>query len=1198
MKLKTFKIWLFLLPLIAVIGVVLFLQSTNNQKELEGQLIRSITATRNDAIRALDDYYAQVDSYFLRLGYSYYHEDTVMRREAKKIVSVFKRSDPSFSNLTLSRQGEESNLTLTKTGLRKKGYALQLTESQRSDFQNDSVQRGLKINKSFSSASNDQPYVDLEIPFEILLRKQQSNRQFSSLLLVDSSGNAVYPEEWKGVKVLQPKPIVSDTTGTRSGVYVEQIDFSNQRYRSYVAPLNLEGLELYAVGMFEENIFQKVGLRINFLMLATLIFFLIILVAIIPILSILNLSKGDTLSQLKVINVGISLLGLALLLGFASSFFRNLPNATETVTPTINEMASLFAKGISNQKILLATKTKDTNKIPPGENINEFLLVTSCQNDNPVHLIEKLVFAGTSIEPVDFSDTDGTKSFIDISDRAYANYFSSTNHGDEYYFGAHYSRGTGNLEAVMSKKGQVGYLNAITFGLQKIDPALNPQSGEDYISDDYRFLLFKEDGKILYKSDKIDIPISYLDEGLSGDMWTKISSLIKSNPDLKEDQSLETSLYLNGYQYSGVLRQIEREGFDQKIWMLFLVNENLTHVLSSLTSLESISLMVIYFLFLIVLMLVQRLSSQTLSEKGFKVFLYNWLKPTDQNGPKLIFLFGSMLILGGVFVGVFYGIDMNHLGFLIFCCFMAVCVSLLNYLVNVINDDTTFSNFLKGLIHEYLPVLLMAVILCILGAIAIFMFEASFIPFALIFLLSFLLAFVWAISNKQFQGYKVKGTEILPAFLCIWFIVIGFFPGYMIQSKTQLFESAIWNQTKVSENSGSPDSVKINPTFVSFEKGRRQSMNQVTDLFDGKIQAFVAPNTMNFYRTLSAGIKPNLTVNTLWVLLGIFGAGIAFSYFITTIQNSIFYRFGPRFKNQNQFLKKPFSFVSCLDSSLIESKITDAVEVDMLFDPELSQLKNIRWNSTYHIKNFHTQKDYGASLPLIQEIRQEFISKNSRLVISSGLSWKELFSLIPDNRTKVAFSEVFADFYFDFIPLKPENTPLNESLSNEDLLQKLRKRKSFYANIWSELNFDERLACYSFAMEGFFNPAQSDTLSSLNQKGVVIPKTDSSQENTAKDTWTEWQLFSPMFRKFILSHVTEKEAEEFKKFEKRFGNSSLIQISIVSFVLICFALIGIFDRNFFNEAYAYLTGSLGLLGSVYALLNRGLSGIKFGKSES
>jgi hypothetical protein len=139
------------------------------------------------------------------------------------------------------------------------------------------------------------------------------------------------------------------------------------------------------------------------------------------------------------------------------------------------------------------------------------------------------------------------------------------------------------------------------------------------------------------------------------------------------------------------------------------------------------------------------------------------------------------------------------------------------------------------------------------------------------------------------------------------------------------------------------------------------------------------------------------------------------------------------------------------------------------------------------------------------------------------------------------------------------------------------------------------MTCYSFAQEGFFNIARKDVLIELAQKGIIVPVQNFTK---IKGDWDDWELFSAVFRKYILDSSTDEEIKSFQAYEKINGNATTIQVSAISFVLICIALIGIFDKNFFNEAYAYATGSLGILGTLYTVINRGLSTFKFGKTES
>jgi hypothetical protein len=115
----------------------------------------------------------------------------------------------------------------------------------------------------------------------------------------------IYPGFFEGLQIFYPKYNLSDSLGnTISGVAVKQLIIFNELNRSYISPLPLENLNLYIIGMVKESNFKRVGLRINFDLISTLLLFLFLLVASIPLLGIINLSKGDNLTQNKVIQSG------------------------------------------------------------------------------------------------------------------------------------------------------------------------------------------------------------------------------------------------------------------------------------------------------------------------------------------------------------------------------------------------------------------------------------------------------------------------------------------------------------------------------------------------------------------------------------------------------------------------------------------------------------------------------------------------------------------------------------------------------------------------------------------------------------------------------------------------------------------------------------------------------------------------------
>ncbi|WPR75125.1 hypothetical protein [Algoriphagus sp. NG3] len=265
-----------------------------------------------------------------------------------------------------------------------------------------------------------------------------------------------------------------------------------------------------------------------------------------------------------------------------------------------------------------------------------------------------------------------------------------------------------------------------------------------------------------------------------------------------------------------------------------------------------------------------------------------------------------------------------------------------------------------------------------------------------------------------------------------------------------------------------------------------------------------------------------------------------------------------------------------------------------------------------HLQNIHCQKNQLAVIPLIQML----VDRNIAIIVSSGKSWEELFSSIKEIDDQVKYAETFAGFDFHTLPIRIRSIDATLNVKKNILLHQAENEEVMqsniaqYADIWSELNFQEKLVCYSFSSERFLNKSRKQTINELIRKGILVKAsppietglqlTEYSLENEEIEIpilWQKYEFFSRLFQTYILTHISLEEIRTFREFESKNGNSRMIQVSALSFVLICFALISLFDRTFLNEIYAYLTGTLGILGSLYALLNRGFSGFKTGKIE-
>ncbi|MFT4854781.1 MAG: hypothetical protein ACI8YP_000890 [Algoriphagus sp.] len=79
-----------------------------------------------------------------------------------------------------------------------------------------------------------------------------------------------------------------------------------------------------------------------------------------------------------------------------------------------------------------------------------------------------------------------------------------------------------------------------------------------------------------------------------------------------------------------------------------------------------------------------------------------------------------------------------------------------------------------------------------------------------------------------------------------------------------------------------------------------------------------------------------------------------------------------------------------------------------------------------------------------------------------------------------------------------------------------------------------------------FNIARKDTLIELAQKGIIAPFKNLTK---VKGDWDDWELFSAVFKKYILDSSTDEEIKSFQNFGKANGNAATIRVSAISFAL-------------------------------------------------
>lgn len=1164
MKLKAFKIWLYLLPVVAVIGVLLFVQSSNNQSELQQQHIRSIASLSKDIQLALPDYLRRVDAFLMRQAYIY-SDPNPLKDHAEQIQKIRMGFQPNVSNLRFLKKETlpKTEMSVDHTTVVVKNQPVHIPPPHDVNF----------IQAVRQSVGNKTPLfkgpipessvlvMDIEIPIRDLFEKLLANDFiFEKFYLTDSKGIVVFPDESTGTKLFEPKDLIQDSTGlTHSGITFSRIILDGNEFHAYANPINLGPNRLYFVGLYDSDYFLKVGLRINYNWLSTLLFILVMLIASIPILAVVKMGRGDNLTQGRVIQAGISLMILAVVIGFSISFTKNRPIPSSIVESNIKASRDTLLANLTPHHSLLKI-WRDPEGIIPREKTNELIQV----NSETGYVNQIMYFEKNKPEPLWITFNSGP-SFVYLKDRPYIKYFDREKKSPTY-LDSHYSRGTGLLETVIAYQDPISSksnIHAVTFSLEL----------DSVMTNSHRILLIKEDGKVIFKSKKVESSISNLSESINPDKWKEVSSLLKNNGEIQDAISLHVPLYLNGHQYQGIFRRINSMEFDKSLWQVFLVNSNIYHAFSALTSLEGVIFLSFYFVFFLLTLFAQWSTRTGSNSKGFKSFLFEWLVPNDKNKPRLIFLMLGYLIFSIVLFGILRTTPLNPFHTLAFLTFSSLNISFINLAsaqVRTIREEKKISTELLVL----LGILLFTYVL-------VPIFIRRLLPgMSVLLITSFLIIIGWSILRPKkeeipYLKYFKSSKNTLSAYLVFWFFLIGFLPGYLIQSKTQQFETTIWNRSETSN-------CELSAYLLDYEKARRNMLAALSDPFDSKIQDFVSPD-VRVLRSAWDGTETQLSSNPL-VYIGFFLLVFATYLVVRWIQNSIFFDLKPEY-GAPQVLEESANFICCINSNQIPDPEPDTIIIDLKIEtfPEGFLVEK----RSYRLINFHCVENPMALVLPISQIK----NAGRNLSIYSGSLWKNIYNGLKSDREKSIFSEVFSDFKFSVIEIKDvENGPMK---NEGEVLARLKRNKAFYSNIWSDLSFEEKLVCNSYAKEGFFNPARRDTMVDLTQKGIIVPKAYSDPEKS----WIEWRLFSPSFRQYILTHSSEEEAASFGAYEQKHGNVRTIQTAVISFVLICIALVGIFDKTFFNEAYTYLTGGLGVLGTLYSFLNQGFAGLRGPKKE-
>ncbi|WP_114751194.1 hypothetical protein [Pleomorphovibrio marinus] len=1309
MKIKEIRLWVFIFGLLSLIAVYLFFQSKSNREQLENQSLKAISLSKKSFLEAFQNYHDQLEGYFIRNFVRLVEgEDS----PAGQFVEILD-SEERFDVLELSQVSKEElkqfhhgpKLVDIKHG---KQIFIEI-DGLRVDF---SPYRGdgltprlssLLLALSESNLSREYGFLSENqteifeskhlIPLEDLMEHNQQSQFFDEIYILDSLGSVVFPASYAGLKLLETDDLENglqvnpDLSYTNKGDQHLQMQIGTVDYEGFLTPMRLAGTPLFLLGVKESSQFQRVAYRIDFNLLSLLLIALSLVFVAIPLISIFTLSEGDVLTKKRVVGLGFSLIVFMLVLGFTIAFFQNQKTGRHPFLKVNEQDGDIkkIEKAFVDEVVDLLQKLEREDvevflmdrEFP--ENLYEYLSFSTERGS--VGDVRTFIFPDRHQKPlkIDF----GSRSVVAIPNRDYVKAVAKdTTH--KAFISAQFSKASGKLEGVISSSNNAKG-KAITFAIDRLAP-------EQSIK--HRYFIFKPEGKVLLKSDKVNIPVSNLQDALGDSRWKEIKSLVENNPFPRSEDYWEVPVHVNGYGYVAILKKLDISGFDSPIWGLYLVDQHLQNTLHAFTALEALFIIFSYFLMLFMLTLFNRLATPKNTYLRAKPFDYAWYRPRIRHRNAFLFsnylLFFLILLFASAYLFLSLNFFMSLLWALIFGYHASICNYILIHGVGAGRVESKEFNFLGPAIT----------LLLIFMSLQLFFLLGSDKPLTITFSLLLLILLLGIMILCGYWVFSGRLPDLLPDFskstsltkrihfrlnkvwnfvtqlpvekrifalnFLLWIFILGFIPGYILHRHVFHQENYIWEEAMGLSDSDSRAEEEVSDFYQELinihEKVRRNYFTKITHR-DEQIHDFVSANVGAIKRSFFEGRIPldisskapsrsflGLVVDKfgripLLVALVLITLLIVF-HLLLKLSNRVFlidylFSFDRNLQPESRRHLGQY-FVVCLDSKLGKEWFLDQFKLSLqdvlLVDLSLDQFDRVNEEDkrkSVLILNFHWVKDRKTLKRAIEFLKEYLNATDRQIFIHSGKPILDVLNQM-DMEGRVWLSELTKTFLFFTVPLHFRTTGMPQSdifdyfrntysqprllkgkesvalmqlnteisyghkentlalltkaeLENEDgtvfisrekyekaILTIQRYNKTYFFNIWDALNFKERKMVYYYAAEGFINYTNRETLSQLLQKGVMV----------LSATREKLVLFTESFRNFVLLNVTQEDLKRFNREESEKGNAKTIKGAIISFVFIAFALLSYFDPGLIDQSIAYVSGAVGVLGTIYSVFQR------------
>jgi hypothetical protein len=1116
-------LWIGGMVILGLMSAYLFSQAILNREELDNQASRNILMIRDALLKSTEDLRAEIRSFSWYTFAS--HGDNKTQKQAAALQQNDRDNDKFKFSIAQNSTPEvffTDSVVISKIPLQ----SLWLEGKDASWFNamlNDTKEVHFKkIFNIPNQKDSDMTFLSTKVSYQNWLREMgEKNIFFDELVFIRENGEVLYPKKLEGLSFAEDiNKDLTDSIRGYSGKFQLQL-FSNQ-YSAYIVPLVQGNTKIWVLGLIQQGNLEKAAYKIDFTILVISVLALIILLALLPIISFLSMGKGDVLSQKKVITIGASLLMFMLVAGWTCSYFIHFGHELEK-----DEILAGAAKHHLSEKICYMLQQLEKEKID-SSNVNEIF-----QADSKGQLVKYQTLNYHTIkDSLDFS-------FYSVSHRNYYQYHQNDKKEDPLFMERIFSQTDGVPEQIISKQGKEN-VQAISFKMQY--PPLE---------DERRFLLVKKSGEVVYASSKFQIQFTQLQSVVEAEKWETFETIFNYDESYLEDNWIQP-IRINGHEYKALISPMNLGSNHEPLWYIYLVDLNNYHIQSGLAAMESFLFTSLY---LVVILLMFSLTNFLIKQKyNWKKFLFWWILYREHKAVNFkyasiaLFIFISLWFIGSLVIDSLHGSLI-----LIFSC--GIFSILLVY----------------GILY-------------------------------------------FGEKNSEYQNKKPYYF-----FFLIWFIGLGFLPGLSISDAVFEMEEKIWDESLINnvKQSVELDSLNKNCKNCDFNwyQEKRSSLFSTTILtHDKHVSRFINPHPAIYHKAASSigfdlGDETEHSFNwvTIVVLVLLLLFLLLFWHTLNFLLKKLFWLdFNVREENAlGSIIQSELNhctnlrlFLTGCDSNVSRYWIysqfrlkEDELLIIDCSDTGLEIPNPIKFigKKALLIEDVHTLDSVDEFMKSIPDIHE--LSSSIHLILSSGISWRNLVSRLSSEEAKVRFSELMNGYYFEFVPLKPQTNSIaihtqntfNEeelelyfykrgliSKNSEDpnarlLLQ--RYGKAYFYNIWAELSLEEKNVCYSYAKEGFLNYQHYDEVVELFQKGVI------SKSELAGNL----QLFSKTFRFFVLATISTRMKKEIKEYRKKNSNAGNVQWAVFSFLIVAIGLVAYFERSFFTELQALVTGILGLV---------------------